>query len=495
MADVAIEPGELRRRAAERLRAVGQSHLLAFVDDLDDASRGELLRQIDGLDLEGMPALIERYARDEAPFALPPGVGPASYYPRDPGSPGGGWDRDRFRAAGEALLRGGRIGCFTVAGGQGSRLGFEGPKGCYPTGCVTGKPLFRIFAEKILATRRRYGAPIPWYIMTSPLNHAATVAFFRDNNFFGLAERDVMFFPQGVMPSIELATGRLMLAERHEVATNPDGHGGAYAALVRSGAVDDMRRRGVEHVSYFQVDNPNVTVADPVFLGLHAHADGGSGCDGGRASSAEMSSKMLPKADPLEKVGVFCEAGGRTMIIEYSDLPEDLAREADPSTGRLRYLAGSIAIHAIGVGFIEKVVSDPDYELPFHRAVKAVPHVDLATGERVEPAEKNAVKLERFVFDAIAFARSSIVLETDRVEEFAPVKNREGVDSIVTSRRLQTEKAARWLEAAGTVIPRDADGAADCTIEISPLSALFPEDVASMPNRPAAIERGQVIAL
>lgn len=450
--------GELR----ETLAAVGQAHLLTYLDELPAAGRSALLEQIGSLPLRRLPALVDAYVKSEGAYEVPGDLEPAPYFPRDPRSAVKRWDAEAAREAGEALLRAGRVACFTVAGGQGTRLGFDGPKGCYPAGAASGKPLFQIFAEQVLATGLTFGARVPWYIMTSPLNHAATVAFFQRHAFFGLRSADVMFFQQGVMPSFDKATGRVLLAAKGEVATNPDGHGGAIGALHASGALADMRARGVEHISYFQVDNPCVKVADPVFLGLHAAS---------AESSGEMSSKMLPKVDAKEKVGVFCRSRGRVCVIEYSDMPEALASQRH-TDGTLRFIGGSIAIHALSVAFVEKVATDPGFELPYHRAVKKVPHVDLASGRAVEPAEPNGVKLERFVFDAVPMAERSIVLETDRVEEFAPIKNREGVDSVVTSKQLQTERAARWLAAAGVDVPRRPDGSPDCTLEISPLTAL-----------------------
>jgi len=468
-----------------RLERVGQEHLVTFASGLDPEQRRALARQIGEIDLDALPGWIERYVRAEADAGIPDGLTPAPYYPRDPQGTARKWDEAAYRAAGEKLLRAGKVACFTVAGGQGSRLGYDGPKGCFPGGCVTGKPLFQVFAEGVLATSRRYGKAVPWYVMTSPLNHDATVAFFDEHKHFGLDPAQVRFFPQGTMPSFDRSTGQVLLAGEGTIATNPDGHGGAIRALDESGAVDDMRARGVEHVSYFQVDNPHAHVADPVFLGLHAAAPDSSG---------QFSSKMIPKAAWDEKVGVFCAVDGRVRVIEYSDLPEDLARAKSPD-GRLRFLAGSIAIHAIGVGFIERLASDPAYELAFHRAVKKVPHVDLETGEPVEPAEPNGVKLERFIFDAIPLADESVVYETDRVEEFAPIKNATGVDSVESSKRLQTERAARWLEAAGVDVPRDARGEVEATIEISALTALDPGQLAERSGLPKAIERGSEVVL
>lgn len=462
-----------------RLAAIGQQHLLSFYATLPEPEQRRLLAQVAALDLESLPALIDRYVLHRPPTDIPPGIEPAPYYPYS-GSAG----RADFKLKGEALIRAGKVAAFVVAGGQGSRLGFDGPKGCFPGGAVTQKTLFQIFAEGLLATRRRYNAPVPWYIMTSPLNHDATLSFFETQKFFGLPREDVMFFPQGVMPSFDIRTGKILLASHGEVATNPDGHGGCIRALDQSGALADMQRRGVEHLSYFQVDNPLVRVVDPVFLGLHASAPD---------SSAEMSSKMLPKVSAEEKVGVFCRAEGKTVVIEYSDLPKDLAGLRNPD-GALKFNAGSIAIHILSVEFIAHLARDPAFALPFHRAEKKVPHVDPAGGRVVKPAENNAVKLEKFVFDALALCRASIVCETDRVEEFAPIKNATGDDSVESSRRIQTRRAARWLESVGVEIPRKDDATPDCTLEISPLTALEPDDLKNAPL-PKRIERGVNVAL
>lgn len=468
-----------------QLEAIGQAHLLQFVDELVPADRARLLRQIGEIDLGALPGLIDRYVKADEHLELPSDLEPAPFYPRTPDSGGRAWDRETAERLGRDLIAEGKIACFTVAGGQGSRLGYDGPKGCFPTGAVTGKPLFAIFAEGILAACKRHGRSIPWYIMTSPLNHEATLRFFVEHDHFGLDAGDVKFFPQGVMPSLDKQTGRILLADRGEIATNPDGHGGALKALHVSGAVEDMKHRGVEHISYFQVDNPHVRVLDPVFIGLHA---------GAPDSSGEMSSKMLPKADAAEKVGVFCRSAGRTMIVEYSDLPPSLAEERAPD-GSLRFVAGSPAIHMLGVAFVEKLATDPAFALPYHRAVKKVPFIDLETGERIDPAEPNAVKLERFVFDAIPLAAGSIVLETDRVEEFAPVKNKDGVDSIDSCRALQTERAARWLESVGVRIPRRDDGTPDCTIEISPLTATCAEDLIAHEPLPESVLPGEPLVI
>jgi UDP-N-acetylglucosamine/UDP-N-acetylgalactosamine diphosphorylase len=475
------------KTVAGRLEQVGQGHVLRFYPELEPARQRSLLEQAAALDLEALPGLIDRYVKNKPRFELPADLRPAPYVRRDPGPEERG-ARQRQREYGEQLLRAGKIGAVVVAGGQGSRLGFEGPKGCFPAGAVSGKSLFQMFAETILAAAERYGVSIPWYIMTSPLNHESTVKFFGGHEYFGLQPQDVMFFPQGVMPSLDINTGRILMTSKSEIATNPDGHGGSIRALDASVALADLRRRGIEHVSYFQVDNPIVKVLDPLFIGLHA----GPG-EGKEASSGEMSSKMIPKAYPGEKLGVFCSAGGRTEIIEYSDLPRGLAEER-LADGSLRFLAGSIAVHMMGVGFIDRLNNDPAFGLPYHRAEKQVACIDPDTGEPIVPKANNAVKLERFVFDALPMCKDSVVLETERVEEFAPIKNATGADSAESCREIQTERAARWLRAAGVEVPTRTDGKADCVLEISPFTALDAGDLRGG-QLPGVIPRGASMIL
>lgn len=470
-----------------RLAKVNQSHVLTFADRLAPSEREALLRQIDAIDLQGLPALIDAYVKRKPAAHASGAIKPAPFYALH----GGAWDRAASKARGIDLIARGQVAAFTVAGGQGSRLGYEGPKGCYPAGAVTNKPLFACLADWIIAAQRAWcpaGVVIPWYIMTSPINHEPTVAFFTQHRFFGLREQDVMFFPQGVLPSLEMGTGCLLLNQPHEIAVNPDGHGGSLRALFTSGALDDMARRGVEQISYTQIDNPLVRVIDPVFIGLHAHAPDSSG---------QMSSKMVRKAQAGEKVGVFCDVGGRTSVIEYSDLPEALAKEVD-GQGVLRFLAGSIAVHVMSTAFVRSLNTAPGgFSLPFHRAEKKVPFIDLQTGQRVEPKANNAVKLEAFVFDALPLSERSIVLETDRIEEFAPIKNADGpgaADSPSTCRAIQTQRAARWLSAAGCRVPYDPSGAPDCVIELSPLRGMESGDL-TRDNVPMAIPARSSMAL
>lgn len=444
---------ESLRAAFER---AGQPHVLSFWDRLGDAEREELLGDMACVNVAQLPHLREIVVQG-APHPAFERIEPAPVISRR--------EACRAQSRGRTALAEGRVAAFTVAGGQGTRLGFEGPKGAFCISPVMNKPLFQLFAEAILATERRYGGAVPWYIMTSPQNDAQTRDFFEIHDFFNLKRDRVVFFKQGVMPAFD-AAGNILLDRPHRLALSPDGHGGSLLAMATTGTLADMAARGVEYISYFQVDNPLVACLDPAFIGLHAE----------RAS--EMSSKTLPKADDLERVGNFVIANGRLTVIEYSDLPESLARARNPD-GTRRFDAANIAIHVLSRTFVERLTADrATFALPWHLARKKVSYVNQA-GQRVEPAEPNAVKLEAFVFDALPMARNPVVLETSRAEEFSPVKNPAGVDSVETARRDMIRRAAAWLEAAGVKVPRSGDGEPACACEISPLFALDAAQLAS----------------
>ncbi len=464
---------------ADQLRGLlaehGQEHLLRFWDELSEPQQQALAEQIRDIDFEELDELIESHVLDE-PETRPSGtIEPAPFVPYRPTD---GQQEAEASERGETLLTEGKIGAFVVAGGQGTRLGYEGPKGCLEATPVAHKPLFQVFCEQVRAAGRRGGAAVPLYVMTSPTNDVATRAFFRQHNYFGMEPDEVFFLVQGAMPAIG-TDGKIFLADKAHVALSPNGHGGSFTALRKSGALDHMAARGVELISYFQVDNPLVHAIDPRFCGYHD------------LRRAEMSAKVIPKRDPMEKLGNVCRVGGNVTVIEYSDMPEDLARET-LDDGRLRFSAGSIAIHVISRTFAERLTEGGRCKLPFHRAEKKVPHVD-DSGEPVKPEAPNAVKLEMFVFDALPLAERTLILETERDEEFSPIKNPSGPDSLTTSLHDQVRRAANWLEQAGVTVPRDADGQVAAAVEISPLYADSAAELARKVDPDLKIPTGQSV--
>jgi len=467
---------------SEKLRATlkkhNQGHLLAFWDELNSQQQKELLAQIEQLDFDEVDGWIERYVKNSNPCPLPQHFDPAPYYPAITDS----GNQEKYKKAiehGQTLLSEGKVAAFVVAGGQGTRLGFDGPKGNFPISPVKNKTLFTLFAEMIAAASKKYGTALPWYIMTSPLNHRETIDTFKSSNYFGLDKKNIFIFQQGTMPNFGI-DGRILMADKGNLAVSPDGHGGSLKALYKSGATNDMKRRGVKIISYFQVDNPLINIFDPLFIGLHA------------LDKAEMSSKALIKAGPLEKVGNFCLVDGKVTVIEYSDLPDELANKRN-ADGSLVFQLGSIAIHIISRKFVEKL-NAKGFALPFHRAVKKIPHIDQS-GKLVEPSQPNGIKLETFVFDALPLASKSIILETIRSEEFGPVKNAGGADSAETARQMVTDRAAAWLEYAGVKVPRKPDGSVDAIIEIFPTFALDKEELKAKAEQIKPIKAGEKVYL
>lgn len=460
-------------------QAVGQGQVFAHWATLSGTERAGLLAQAAEIDLTELARLNDTLVvRTSAPAVVDwSKLAPAPCVPL-PAAGGEARTWAEAAALGMAALRQGRVAAFTVAGGQGTRLGFPGPKGTFPVSPLKQKTLFQIFAEKIKAAGLRAGRPLHWFIMTSHANHEETEHFFVTNKYFGLDVSRVHFFRQGRMPAVDF-NGKLLLETPATLALSPDGHGGSLRALHRSGALDLMQAEGIDTISYFQVDNPLVRCLDAAFIGFHLRA------------RSEMSSKMVRKAYAEEKVGHFCQQAGQVVVIEYSDMPLAMQRELEID-GTLRFGAGSIAIHLIDREFARRMAAGgPGVALPFHRAEKKIATID-AQGQPVQPSKANGVKFELFVFDALPFARNSIVIETARADDFSPVKNAEGLDSPQSSRADQLRQYARWLQSVGVVMATDPTGLPQLSIEISPLfgddATSFAERWRALPVKPAIID-------
>jgi len=464
-----------KEELARRLEGFGQGHLLRFWDELDEAGQLRLADEIGSVDFGLVAELYGQAtaAHDWAALARraepPPAIRLTG--PGEEKTAGG----QRLTAAearerGHEALAGGEVGVLLTAGGQGSRLGFDHPKGLYPIGPVSGASLLQIHFEKALATARRYGAPVPVYMMTSPATHEEQVVFLDRHERFGLPEEDLVVFCQGTMPAVDAATGRLLLADKGRLFLSPDGHGGTVAALASSGALAHMRGSGIRHLFYLQVDNPLVPICDPAFLGYHLLAD------------SELTSLAVAKQGPHDRVGNFVSVDGRVRVIEYSDFPNDVA-ERRAADGSLVFWAGSIAVHVFDVDFLQRALELKD-ALPFHVARKVVPCVD-ESGRVVEPAEPNALKFERFIFDLLPHADRAIVVEGAEADVFAPLKNARGAerDTAEYVQRFLVDQHRRWLTEVGTQV---ADGT---PVEISPLWALDAQAVAERTDQPRSIDR------
>lgn len=432
----------------KRVYDSGNSHVFNHWDSLSDSEKKSLLADLAGIDFNLVKTLFSnKDAAAETNFNPAPFIS----IPRTDA------EKKHFteaEAAGIELIKKGKTAAFIVAGGQGSRLGYEGPKGKFPVGPVSKKTLFQIHGEKILKYSKKYGVSIPWLVMTSPGNHHETVEYFAEQNWFGLGKGNTFIFPQNMIPSLDI-NGKIILENKTSVFKNPDGHGGSLTALATSGALAMLAERGIEIISYFQVDNPLVKIIDPVFIGFH------------ELRGADVSSKAMKKAYPEERVGVFVEfAGNRVGVVEYSDLPDDKAHERDAGS-ELLFSAGSIAIHLFGRKFVEQITSGEGAGLPFHIAQKKIKSFENGSVKEID-----GLKYEKFVFDALPLTEKNVVFETLREDEFAPVKNPSGVDSAESARGLMCSLHRRWLEEREIKIPKRAK-----VIEIAPSAAVEAADI------------------
>jgi UDP-N-acetylglucosamine/UDP-N-acetylgalactosamine diphosphorylase len=438
------------------LEPLGQAHLLRFWSELSADRRQRLAQQIQAIDWETFATLTAAETGQQDWEQLAAQVAPPQALSLlEQAEP------QRMRAAvaaGEEALARGQVGFILVAGGQGSRLGFEHPKGMFPIGPVSGRSLFQILLEHARARSLRAGAALPVFIMTSPQTDQETRQFLAANDWFGYPPADIRIFCQGVIPAVDRQTRQILLAEKDELFANPDGHGGCLAALARAGLLEEMRQRGIEQLFYGQVDNPLLQVCQPALLGHHL------------LSGSEVTTQVVRKLDPGQKVGNVVRWQGRTQIIEYSDIPASLASQRNAG-GDLRFWAGSIAVHVFAREFLERCAAQAE-TLPFHRALKKVTSLD-DQGRKLQPDEPNAIKFERFIFDLLPHAREAIVVEVDPALGFAAVKNAppaaaetpEWVQAAIS--RLHRH----WLRQAG------AEVADNLPVEISPFVALDGSDL------------------
>ena len=327
----------------------------------------------------------------------------------------------KYEKIGTEKIKEGKLAVVTMAGGQGTRLGHTGPKGTYDLGLDSHKSIFEILTDTLNEARKKYGVDIPWYIMTSEENNEATVNFFKEHKFFGYPESCVTFFKQGKLPMLS-TDGKVLLNEEGKIKEAADGHGGIFQSMLKDGVIFDMKSRGIEWVFIGGVDNVLVNMVDAVLIGLaeekHVLAAG----------------KSIVKAGPKEKVGVFCKKNGKPSVIEYSEISEEMAAETTPD-GELEYGESHILCNLFNIKAIEKISK---MDLPYHVAFKKAKYLDKG-GNVVSPDSPNAYKFESFLFDAFESLDDMAILRVKREDEFAPVKNAEGVDSPETARKLYTD--------------------------------------------------------
>ena len=396
-----------KEEAIQKLERYHQKHIIKILDKLDDNRKQELINQIINMNLEQIINLYEQTKNNENKIA-----GKIEAIQALNKSNIKKEELERLSKIGAETIRKGKYAVVTMAGGQGTRLGFNGPKGTYKLDIgENGKYIFEILADTLKRESNELGTESNWYIMTSIENDEATKKFLEEHDFFGINKDKVKFFTQSTLPLIN-KEGNLLVGKDFKIREASDGNGGVYKALKTSGMLEDMKNSGIEWVLICGVDNIMAKMADPLYVGMAVD------------KNVPIASKSIPKAYPEERVGVFCKRDGKPSIIEYIELSEEMRYERD-GDGNLLYGDANIVNHLLRVDAIEEIASK---QLDYHLAVKKNAYINEEL-EEIIPDEPNSYKFEAFIFDGFKFLEDMAVLRVKREEEFSPIKNKDGVDS------------------------------------------------------------------
>lgn len=392
--------------AMEKLKKYGQEHVLKYYAELPEEQRNTLIEQIDRTDFTVIGQAAETGKRGTiAPIK-------AMTIPEiDMG-------RERFERIGMEAVKAGKLGAVLLAGGMGTRLGSDAPKGMYDIGISKPVYIFQRLIENLMKVVEKAGNYIQLFVMTSEKNHDATVGFFKEHDYFGYDKDYIAFFKQDMAPAADF-DGKVYMEAKDSIATSPNGNGGWFLSMKKSGLLELVEKRGIEWLNVFAVDNVLQSIADPVFAG--AVLEGGY----------SVGSKVIRKVNPQEKVGVMCTEDGRPSIVEYIELTEDMLTQRDEN-GEYAYNFGVILNYLFKV---DKLVNLLERKLPYHKSAKKIPYINEA-GELVKPEEPNGYKYEQFILDMIQLLDSCLPFEVVREKEFAPIKNKTGVDSVESAREL-----------------------------------------------------------
>lgn len=398
--------------AFETLKEHGQEHVLKRFDELSENEKEVLINQIENIDWDNIALVRSRIngteKKESCKKIMPL---PALELPEIESR------KDEFNEAGIDAIKKGRTAAVLLAGGMGTRLGLDKPKGELDIGETENLYLFQRLVEN-LKTSCSGSDPIPLYIMTSEKNDEETRSFFKEHDYFGYPKEDIKFFIQEMAPAVDF-DGKLLMEAPGRLATSPNGNGGWFSSLAKAGLIDDLHRRGVEWINIFSVDNPLQNICDPVFIGATIL----SGCKSG--------TKVVRKNDPHEKMGVVCLIDDMPSVIEYYELTEEMANDRDEN-GSLKYGFGVILNYLFSIDKLEEIMND---KLPVHIVEKKIPYID-ENGTLIKPTEPNGYKFETLVVDMVRLIGDTLPFEVEREKEFAPIKNLHGVDSLDSAREL-----------------------------------------------------------
>ena len=403
-----------KQEVIEILKEYKQEHVIRLLEKLDENKQDELIKQIQNIDFHQITELYNN-TKKEIEFKESK-IQPLKYLDKAKLTDA---QRKKFDDFGEASVRTGEYAVVTMAGGQGTRLGHPGPKGTFKLDVYgKGKYLFEILTENLKEANQKYEVTIPWYIMTSKENNAETVELLEKNNYFGYDKDFVTIFQQSELPLVDLE-GKFLIGKDLKIKEASDGNGGTYSSLRASGCLADMKEKGVKWIFIGSVDNALLKMVDVTLLGM------------AKSQNVQIASKSVVKANPHEKVGVFCKMNGHPKVIEYSELPKRMAEQRDRQ-GELKYGESHIMCNLYTIDAIEKISKET---LIYHNALKKNSYID-EDGKEIVPEDPNSYKFESFIFDAFEFFDDIAILRGKREDDFAPVKNKEGVDSPRTAKEL-----------------------------------------------------------
>ncbi|KAF2731583.1 nucleotide-diphospho-sugar transferase [Polyplosphaeria fusca] len=466
----------------------GQEQVFAFYDKLSSAEKAGLFEQLSGFDVSYINEITEKAIHPPKQESTESTIEPLPDNATSSVLDSKAEDLDKWYESGLDLIAENKVAVVLMAGGQGTRLGSSAPKGCYNIGLPSEKSLFQLQGERIARVeqlaRKKHGKEsviVPWYVMTSGPTRGPTEKFFEENSYFGLKKENVTIFEQGVLPCIS-NEGKILLESKSKVAVAPDGNGGLYQALIQSGVVGDMGKRGIQHIHAYCVDNCLVKVADPAFIGFSA------------SKKVDIATKVVRKRNAKESVGLILQKNGRPDVVEYSEIDTADAEAKDSKNpDLLKFRAANIVNHYYSYSFLESI---PDWvrKLPHHVARKKIPNVNTETGETVKPDKPNGIKLEQFVFDCFPFLTLDqfACMEVKREDEFSPLKNAPGTgeDDPDTSKKDIMTQGKKWVQAAGAIVVSEAP---DDGVEVSPMISYGGEGLDFLKDRtikaPAVIEK------
>ena len=396
------------------LKMYNQEHVIKLLEELNGEQKRNLINQIEKIDFHQLQELYDNTKKEI--IIKENKIEPLPYIDKSKLSKN---EKEELESLGEEVIRKGEYAVVTMAGGQGTRLGHSGPKGTFKLDVYgKGKYLFEILAENLKEANSKYGTIIPWYIMTSKQNNDETIEFMKKHNYFGYNPKNVHFFAQSELPLMD-TDGKLLIGKDMKIKEASDGNGGTYSSLRASGALAEMKENGIKWIFIGGVDNVLLKMADTVLLGMAIK------------KGVQIASKSVVKANPHERVGVFGKMNGHPKVIEYTELPEKMAEEID-NNGELKYGESHIMCNLYTIEAIEKISKET---LIYHSALKKNSYIN-EEGKEIIPTEPNAYKFESFIFDAFELFDDIAILRGKRKEDFAPVKNKEGVDSPKTAKEL-----------------------------------------------------------